>query len=408
MKVDPSEQDGGAYYLPEPSSDLDLASVAKGTSAGDLLRRYWHPIAVASEVKDLPVAVRALGEDMVLFKTPNGSFGLVYPRCCHRGTTLYYGKVEDRGIRCCYHGWLFDPEGRCLDQPCEPKGGEKRENYRQPWYPVQERYGLVFAYMGPPARKPILLRYEALEVLQPGEWIEADDTSIGSGGDPIAPCNWFQHWENVMDPYHVAILHSAFSGIQFVSEMAQMPEVSFEPSPLGVKSTQIRNKDGKIFRRVTEVAMPALRVVPNPFAAAFNQPIETLGWVLPIDDVHYRIFTAGRVTEPGGFLPRPKGFKGTRRRWQDMTDEERQRAPGDWEAQVGQGPITFHSEEHLASSDRGIAMLRRFFRKQIETVAAGGDPAGTIFDERDALIRFDAGNFLEDPPDASGSPGHPG
>jgi len=408
MKVDPSEQDGGAYYLSEPSSDLDLASVAKGTPAGDLLRRYWHPIAVASEVKDVPVAVRALGEDLVLFKTPNGSFGLVYPRCCHRGTTLYYGKVENRGIRCCYHGWLFDPEGRCLDQPCEPNGGEKRENYRQPWYPVQERYGLVFAYMGPPARKPILLRYEALEVLQPGEWIEADGTSIGSGGDPIAPCNWFQHWENVMDPYHVAILHSAFSGLQFVPEMAQMPEVSFEPSPLGVKSTQIRNKDGKIFRRVTEVAMPALRVVPNPFAAAFNQAVETLGWVLPIDDVHYRIFTAGRVTESGGLLPRPKGFKGTRRRWQDMTDEERQRAPGDWEAQVGQGPITFHSEEHLASSDRGIAMLRRFFRKQIETVAAGGDPAGTIFDERDALIRFDAGNFLEDRPDASGESHQPG
>ena len=81
-----------------------------------------------------------------------------------------------------------------------------------------------------------------------------------------------------------------------------------------------------------------------------------------------------------------------------MTDEERQRRPGDWEAQVGQGSITFHSEEHLASSDRGIVMLRRFFRKQLETVAKGGDPAGTIFDERDALVLFDAGNYLEDPP----------
>ena len=89
------------------------------------------------------------------------------------------------------------------------------------------------------------------------------------------------------------------------------------------------------------------------------------------------------------------------RRWQDMTEEERQRAPGDWEAQVGQGPITFHSEEHLASSDRGVTMLRRFFRKQIEVVADGGDPAGTIFDARNAMITFKAGNYLEQPSRAS-------
>lgn len=232
--------DGSAYYLSKPEIDLDLVSVAKGTPGGELLRRYWHPIALANEVGDLPVPIRALGEDLILFKTPRGEFGLVYPRCCHRGTTLYYAKVEDRGIRCCYHGWLFAPDGKCLDQPCEPHGGEKRETYRQPWYPVQERYGLVFAFMGPPNRKPILPKYEDLEVLRPGESVVPDGNSLGSGGDVIAPCNWFQHWENVMDPYHVAILHSAFSGIQFVPEMAQMPEVSFEQSPLGVLSTQVR------------------------------------------------------------------------------------------------------------------------------------------------------------------------
>jgi nitrite reductase/ring-hydroxylating ferredoxin subunit len=390
-----SADNGSAYYLSAPSSDLDLVAVGKGTPGGELLRRYWHPIAVANEVKDLPIPVRVLGEDLILFKTPRGEFGLVYPRCCHRGTTLYYGKVEDRGIRCCYHGWLFGTDGKCLDQPCEPNGGDKRENYRQPWYPVQERYGLIFAYMGPPDRQPVLPRYEALELLQPGEWIEPDGRSIGSGGDVIAPCNWFQHWENVMDPYHVAILHSAFSGIQFIPEMAIMPEVSFEPSSLGVISTQVRNVDGKIFRRVTEVAMPTLRVVANPWAPAFNRPVESIGWTLPIDDTHYRIFTAGRASESGAHYLPPKGYMIGNRGWQDMTEEERQRAPGDWEAQVGQGAITFHSEEHLASSDRGIAMLRRFFRKQLEVVAGGGNPAGTTFEERTAMVRFKAGNYLE-------------
>src|SRR3984885_13700705 len=160
--------EGSAYDLPNSSFDMELVSVGKGTSGGELLRRYWHPIAVAREVKDLPIPVRALGEDLILFKTPRGEFGLVYPRCCHRGTTLYYGKVEDRGIRCCYHGWLFGTDGKCLDQPCEPNGGDKRENYRQPWYPVHERYGLVFAYMGPPDLKSALPRYDVLEEVQDG------------------------------------------------------------------------------------------------------------------------------------------------------------------------------------------------------------------------------------------------
>lgn len=388
--------DGYAYSMPTPSFDGDLVCVGRGTAAGELLRRYWHPIALASEVKDVPLPVRVLGEDLILFKTPRGEFGVVYPRCCHRGTTLYYGKVEESGIRCCYHGWLFGVDGKCLDQPCEPDHGrDKRGNYRQPWYPAQERYGLVFVYMGPPERRPILPRYEPLEVLQPGEWIEPDGTSLGSGGDVIAPCNWFQHWENVMDPYHVAILHSAFSGIQFVPEMAQMPQVSFEPTPIGIRSTQIRNLDGKLFRRITEVAMPTLRVVPNPWAPAFNRPVESIGWTLPIDDTHYRIFTAGRASESGRHYMPPKGLRSGNRRWREMNEAERQRNPGDWEAQVGQGAITFHSEEHLVSSDRGVSMLRRFFRQQVEAVASGGDPAGIAFNENDSLIRFGAGNYLE-------------
>ena len=135
-----SRDDRSAYALPTPSFDADLVCVGRGTPAGELLRRYWHPIAVASEVEDVPVPVRVLGEDLILFKTRRGEFGVVYPRCCHRGTTLYYGKVEESGIRCCYHGWLFGVDGKCLDQPCEPGGGGgKRINYRQPWDAAGER-----------------------------------------------------------------------------------------------------------------------------------------------------------------------------------------------------------------------------------------------------------------------------
>lgn len=207
---------GTGYGRPRPTWMRELTEVGPGTPMGELLRRYWHPVGLTADAGDTPRAVRALGEDLVLFRDGLGRPGLVEARCAHRGTTLYYGKVETRGIRCCYHGWLFDAEGQCVEQPCEPGGGAQRGRIRQPWYPLQERYGLVFAYLGPPDRKPTLPRYEVLERLDVGEFLEADASSIGGGGPVIIPCNWLQHYENLMDTLHVPILHGSFSGAQFV------------------------------------------------------------------------------------------------------------------------------------------------------------------------------------------------
>jgi len=190
---------GTGYGRPRPTFLRELTLVGPGTPMGELLRRYWHPVGLTGDASDTPRALRVLGEDLVLFRDRRERPGLVTARCAHRGTTLYYGRVEERGLRCCYHGWLFDVEGRCLEQPCEPDGGPQRERIRQPWYPVQERYGLVFAYLGPPARKPVLPRYEVLETLDPGEFLEADDRSVGGGGPAVIPCNWLQHYENLME-----------------------------------------------------------------------------------------------------------------------------------------------------------------------------------------------------------------
>jgi len=390
---------GTAYGRPAPSYRRELTEVGPGTPMGELLRRYWHPVGLASDAGPVPKKVRVLGEDLILFRDGAGRAGLLYPRCAHRGTTLYYGRVEERGIRCCSHVWLWDVEGHCLEQPCEPGGGARRERFRQPWYPVEERYGLVFAYMGPPEKKPVLPRYDCLEELAPGEFIEADDSSIGSGGPQIVPCNWLQHWENVVDPFHVPILHGAFSGAQFVPEMAAMPEVRFETTPRGVKVTSLRRReDGRVHRRVTEVVMPTLRVVPNPRLAKFGK-VESIGWVLPMDDTHFRIYVAGRVTEKGELGRFRSKMAG--KYWWELSEEEHQRYPGDYEAQTGQGPITFHSEEHFATSDKGIALLRRFLEAQLRVVAEGGDPACVAFDEARALIRVEAGQTLLDPAQVS-------
>ena len=383
---------GTAYGRPAPSYRADLTLVGAGTPMGELLRRYWHPVGLAADAGAEPRMVRVLGEDLVLFRDGAGKAGLLYPRCAHRGTTLYYGKVEERGLRCCYHGWLYDVQGHCLEQPCEEGGGPRRDKVRQPWYPVEERYGLVFAYLGPAQKKPLLPRYDCLEELAAGEFLEADDSSIGSGGAQVVPCNWLQHWENVVDPFHVPVLHGSFSGPQFIEQMGLVPKVSFETTARGVKVTTLRTlEDGRVHRRVTEAVCPTLRVVPNPRVARYGK-VESIGWVLPIDDTHYRIYVAGRVTgkgELGKYRSRMNG-----KSWAELTPEERQRFPGDYEAQTGQGPITFHSEEHLATSDKGVAFLRRFMEQQLKAVAEGRNPAGVAFDAEGVFVRLDAGQEL--------------
>lgn len=387
---------GTAYGRAAPTHNTRLTQVGRGTPMGELLRRYWHPIGLTADASATPRRVWALGEELILFRDKRGRAGLVHPRCAHRGSSLFYGKVDEQGIRCCYHGWLYDVEGRCLEQPCEPGGGVSRRVVRQPWYPVRESYGLIFTYMGPAERKPVLPKYDILEELDAGEWIEADDSSIGGAGSVVIPCNWLQHFENVVDPFHVPVLHGSFSGPQFVAQMAALPDVRFELTARGVLSVQVRPApDGHRFRRQTEAVLPTLRVVPSPRVGGYRRA-ESIGWVLPMDDTHFRIYVAGRVSEAGQTAKMKSTFNG--KQWADLSAEEHQQFPGDYEAQVSQGPTTLHSEEHLTSTDRGIALLRRAFEKQLQAIEAGRDPAGVIFDEAGALVRLVAGNFLDSAP----------
>ena len=165
-----------------------------------------------------------------------------------------------------------------------------------------------------------------------------------------------------------------------------MPDdVHFERTPVGVRSSSTRRlPDGGVMRGSAEVAMPTLRVVPNPRAgvagASLFGMVESIGWTLPIDDTHFRIYVAGRVREKGE-LRRMRSRQGGKL-WEQLTPQEHQRFPGDFEAQTGQGAIVAHSDEHLVESDRGIALLRQFLRHQVDLVAKGQDPAGVSFDEQ--------------------------
>jgi len=235
-----------------------------------------------------------------------------------------------------------------------------------------------------------------LEVLEDGEFLEANDTSVGSGGPVIVDCNWLQHYENVVDPFHVPILHGTFSGVQFTKQMGAMPKVEFEQVELGIKVTSLRPLDGaRTHRRITMAVLPTLRVVPSPRVSEFSR-VSSIGWVLPIDNTSFRIYTCGRTQEEGAIIKGRSRLNG--KLWEELSEEEHQKFPGDYEAHSGQGKIAAHSNEHLGQSDTGIVMLRRFLKKQVETVAEGKDPVGVSYDNNSLPIVFEAGNYAIDEP----------
>src|SRR5437867_10557768 len=176
-----------------------LTRVGPGTPAGELLRRYWYPVAFAAELTDENPTrfVRILGEDLVLFRDKSGNVGLVGDHCPHRGASLLYGRVEERGIACAYHGWLYDVEGNCLETPAEPADSKLYLTVKHRAYPVQERYGLYWTYMGP-APVPVLPRFDVAEV-----------GTVKHVSVSRQDCNWLQVAENNLDQSHTVILHQA-------------------------------------------------------------------------------------------------------------------------------------------------------------------------------------------------------
>jgi hypothetical protein len=244
---------------------------------------------------------------------------------------------------------------------------------------------------------PLLPRYDALEPLEDGEDYLALDNSLGAHGDmegpEVVPYSWLHMNDNVMDPFHVQVLHTTFSGTQFVREFEVMPTVRFDEIEAGVTYTAHRDlDDGRRMDRVSTWMMPNVMFVPD-VAMRPGRP-NSAGFSVPVDDSHSRILMTMRV--PGAATGRPmRGLEAENfKPWHQRTLEERQDQPGDYEAQAGQGPISLHSEEHLVTSDKGIGMQRRMLRRALETVAAGGDPPGLSFSDAQPPIRVPSGNFF--------------
>ena len=364
-----------------------LACVGPGTPAGQLLRRYWHVVAAASELSEEKPKkrVRVLGEDLVLFRDRSGTYGLVGEHCSHRGASLYYGFVEEDGIRCAYHGWKYDACGKCLEQPFESPEVGFKEKIQHPAYPVVKLAGLLFAYMGPAEKKPILPKWDLLARRDGEKKLEVCQ---------VLHCNWLQAMENSVDPFHTYYLHAhtlRLKGGDSQSTYHYQPvsKVDFE---LVVHPTWAGIQKQRLFARAdVPVEAPHPLIFPNllfvPVRWGYAMHFRT-----PIDDHNTQIFQARFHPTKDGSIPAqpedpPVEFVGTRNEagefhMDDFTSQDHMA----WETQ---GPIADRGKEHLGESDRGIIQFRKLLRDQIRAVQNGADPIGINADpEKDEIIRL--------------------
>ncbi|NKB21764.1 MAG: Rieske 2Fe-2S domain-containing protein [Alphaproteobacteria bacterium] len=386
----------------------DIPRVGPETPSGQWLRRYWMPVGLVSELYDIPQAVKIMDEELVLFRDGEGRIGLLGQHCAHRGASLEYGDIESAGIRCPYHGWLYDVDGKCLEQPSEKGGNPFCAKVRQVSYPVRELGGLIFAYMGPNAdNPPPLPNYSPL---------------IDHGGirqiEPIRhfDYNWFNFYENSADPVHVWILHGASAygdqtwGDRFFS--ADDPP-DFEPveTPYGMKivmSKPAGDKDGVVVDEMSLGFPSILQVGDTEFVHGKEDPqklmnkgsdIEHFMFMTPKDDHSFMMFTVDYYTGPDkNFF---EHLKEMRKREEPKDDrkpyDKRPLMPfrGNVRAEdiVTQGTqkLVGERQEHLGTSDRGVIMLRKMVRDAIAATAEGKDPKALHLDENaEGLVKLDS------------------
>jgi nitrite reductase/ring-hydroxylating ferredoxin subunit len=356
----------GAYHHREQGKeDEELTHVGPGTPCGEYLRRFWQPIIAVEELHGLPRRLRILGEDLVVFQDKRGAIGLLELYCPHRGTSLEYGLVCAKGLRCCYHGWLFDVDGKIIETPGEPADSTLKDRLYHGAYPVLEYRGLVFAYMGPPEHRPEFPLFDTFDL--PGYQLLARPGYIW-------PCNWLQVKENSMDPAHLAFLHTLPGSEGFTADLEALGEWDYLETPAGMVYIDTRRQGDRVWVRVADFIPPNIHQFPpnaDPMAqrTIVNRPTATR-WAVPIDDTHTMQIGFHHAPE-GREVRRAAGFGQDGNR----PYEERQRIPGDYDAQVSlHGGIARHGLEHLASTDRGVIMLRNMIRGGIRAVQQGTNP----------------------------------
>lgn len=390
-----------------------ITQVSSATPCGNLLRHYWQPAALAVELSgDRPAkAVELLGEQLVLFKDEAGRYGLMDRHCPHRGADLCYGRLEDGGLRCPFHGWLFDVTGQCLEQPAEPEGSTFYQRVRNTAYPCIERNGIVFAYMGP-GEPPALPELDCL--------VAPASHSFAFKG--FMDCNWLQALEVGIDPAHASFLHRYFEdeseegyGQQFRDNVESMPmtqllrefprpEIVVDETEYGMRLVALRKiSDTHSHVRVTNLLFPQAICIP------MSQQMTITQWHVPVDDVRsywYAMFTSfdapvdqqkmraqrEALYELPDYIPKigkqnNYGFDPEEQRTRTYTGMGDDINVHDQWAVESPGPVADRTREHLGASDIGIVTYRRMLRAAIKAVENNEQPPVTLAPGDAAAIR---------------------
>ena len=389
-----------------------ITRVGSGTPAGQLLRRYWQPVAISDELAGpRPVkAVKLMGQNFVLFRDENGQLGMLDRDCPHRGADLAFGRVEDGGLRCPFHGWLFDTKGTCLETPAEPVGSKFCTRIKQSAYPVVEKSGVIFAYIGE-GEPPAFAEFDC--------FVAPDSHTFAFKG--LFECNWLQALEVGIDPAHASYLHRFFEdedtsesyGKQFRSASGDsdlpitkvlrefdLPEINVDPTDYGMRLTTLRKlSDTDTHVRITNLVFPQAFVIPMSSEMTISQ------WHVPVDDTHcywYAIFTSftGPVDKQQMRDQRLKLYElpdYTSRKNKsndygyDVNEQLTKTYLGmgedinvhDQWAVESQGPIQDRTREHLGTTDKGIIAYRRMLVKAIKDTQIG-EGAPMLIDQTQA------------------------
>jgi 5,5'-dehydrodivanillate O-demethylase oxygenase subunit len=350
-----------------------LSATGADTRMGKLLRRYWWPIAGASELdKATTKPVRLMGENLVLYKDLSGTYGLVDRHCCHRRADMSYGYVEQCGLRCNYHGWLYDETGRCLEQPYEDMAhGDSRlkDQVRIKAYPVQELGGMLWAYLGPlPA--PLVPNWEFFN------WKNGFKQIVTAE----IPCNWFQCQENSIDPVHFEWTHSNW-GVRLKGETGPYSpkhvKIDFNEFDWGFQYKRVRqdtNEDDRLWTIGRVCLWPNGLFTGNH--CEFRVPVDnentlSITWHFSRVPKEREPYVQQSIPAWKGPIAQPDG------RW--ITSHVMNQDFVTW---VGQGRIADRTLEHLNPSDRGIVLVRRRFLDDMDAIERGEDPKATVRDPK--------------------------
>jgi phthalate 4,5-dioxygenase len=391
--------------LPREDNDL-LTQVGPEKPLSRLMRHYWLPALLSIEIPEPdcpPVRVRLLGENLVAFRDSQGRVGLLGEHCAHRGTSLFFGRNEECGLRCIYHGWKYAVDGTVLEIPAEPPGSTLKDKVRQTAYPCKEAAGIVWSYLGPTDKLPLLPNYEWMHLPHNNLYVTKS----------IQDCSWLQGLEGECDSSHLSFLHKNFTGERprgggdgalYAADSA--PELEGIEMDYGVRMLSCRKIDpDTVYLRVSNIVLPCHGFIPTGGLKG-NPEGYTIHSHVPIDDTHsmrYNIhFRRSRAIEDnerqhdeeiGSDFHKRRNLENNY--LQDREQQKRENFTGmgpiflvhDSCATESMGPIYDRAQEHLGVSDMTVIAVRRFLLRAVRAVEAGQEPPHVIRTEAQNDLR---------------------